>query len=68
MLLRSYMDDLAAVGRHLRWPESKVQAAVAYAEAFPEEIDEALKENEETSFESLRRMLPQTQRIDLSAA
>jgi hypothetical protein len=68
MLLRSYKNDLAAVTKHLRWPESKVQAAVAYAEAFPEEIDEALQENEETGFESLKRMLPQAQRIDLRKA
>jgi hypothetical protein len=37
----------------------KVQAAVNYAEAFPEEIDEAMAENEATDFEALKRMLPQ---------
>jgi hypothetical protein len=68
MLLRSYRDDLAAAAKHLRWPESKVQAAAAYAEAFPEEIDEALQENGETGFESLKRMLPQAQRIDSKRA
>jgi hypothetical protein len=34
MLLRCYRDDVSAVAKHLRWPESKVQAAVAYAEHF----------------------------------
>jgi hypothetical protein len=33
---------VSAVARHLKWPEGKVQAAVNYAEAFPEEIDAAM--------------------------
>jgi hypothetical protein len=37
----------------------KVQAAVNYAGAFPEEINEAMAENEATDFEALKRMLPQ---------
>jgi hypothetical protein len=37
----------------------KVQAAVNYAEAFPEEINDAMAENEATDFEALKRMLPQ---------
>lgn len=59
LLVRSYKGNLAAVARHLRWPEAKVQAAVNYAEAFPEEIDEALAENEASDFTALKRMLPQ---------
>jgi len=59
LLVRSYKQDVSAVARHLKWPAVKVQAAVNYAAAFPEEIDEALAENEMTDFEALRRMLPQ---------
>ena len=59
LLLRSYEADVAAVAKHLRWPQVKVQAAVHYAEAFAEEIDEALAENDATDFEALKRMLPQ---------
>ena len=59
LLVRSYKGKLAAVARHLRWPEPKVQAAVNYAEAFSEEIDEALAENEASDFTVLKRMLPQ---------
>lgn len=59
LLVRSYKADYAAVAAHLRWPLAKVQAAVHYAEAFPEEIDEALAENAETDFLALKRMLPQ---------
>ncbi len=59
LLVRSYRKDLPEVASHLQWPLSKVQAAVNYAAAFPEEIDEAIAENESTDFEALRQMLPQ---------
>jgi hypothetical protein len=58
-LVQSYKDDVAAVAAPLEWPEAKVQAAVNYARAFPEEIDGALAENDATGFEALKRMLPQ---------
>jgi hypothetical protein len=58
-LVQSYKADVSAVARHLKWPEAKVQAAVNYAKAFPEEIEAALSENAATDFEALKRMLPQ---------
>ena len=58
-LLRSYHGNVAAVAKHLRWPEAKVGAAVNYAEAFPAEIAEATAENDSADFETLKRMLPQ---------
>jgi len=58
-LLRSHHGDTAAVSKHLRWPQTKVQAAIHYAEAFPAEIEEAIAENNAMSFEALKRMLPQ---------
>ena len=58
LLLQSYQRDVAAVADHLGWPEAKVQAAANYAEAFPSEIDAALREND-IGFEGLKRMLPQ---------
>lgn len=59
LLVQSYKADVAAVAAHLKWPEAKVQAAVNYAKAFPEEIGEALTENDAMGFEALKRMLPQ---------
>lgn len=59
LLLRSYGGDVTAVARHLRWPQGRVQAAVHYAEAFPDEINEAMAENDATGFAALKRMLPQ---------
>jgi hypothetical protein len=61
LLLRSYRDDVAAVAKHLSWPEPKVHAAANYAEAFPSEVGEAMEENRATGLTTLKRMLPQTQ-------
>jgi uncharacterized protein (DUF433 family) len=59
LLVRSYQHDLAATAKHLRWPAAKVQAAVNYAEAFSEEIDQAQAEYSAVDFTALKRMLPQ---------
>lgn len=59
LLVHSYKEDVSATARHLRWPEAKVRAAVHYGEAFPEEIDRALGENQAADFTALKRMLPQ---------
>jgi hypothetical protein len=59
LLVQSYRGDVRTTARHLKWPEGKVQAAVNYAKAFPEEIEVALSENAATDFEALKRMLPQ---------
>jgi hypothetical protein len=59
LFVQSYRADVYAVTRHLRWPEAKVQAAINYAKAFPEEIENALSDNAATDFEALKRMLPQ---------
>lgn len=59
LLVGSYKADVSAVARHLKWPEAKVQAAINYARAFPEETDTAFFENAGTDFEAVRRMLPQ---------
>src|SRR5215831_6984146 len=58
LLVRSYKEDVAAVAKHLQWQEAKVQAAINYAEAFPEEIEQALSENSAADFNALKRMLP----------
>ena len=59
LLVRSYKKCVSGVAGHLKWSEAKVQAAVNYAGAFPEEINAAMAENEATNFETLKRMLPQ---------
>jgi hypothetical protein len=58
-LLRSYKGNIPAVAKHLKGPEAKVRAAVNYAEAFPDEIDDAIVENDSADFKTLKRNLPQ---------
>ena len=59
LLVQSYRGKVAAVAKHLGWSEAKVRAAVNYAEAFPQEIEEATSENDSADFDTLKRMLPQ---------
>ena len=60
-LLRGYKQNAEAVAKHLEWPVFRIQAAVNYIEAFPEEIGEALAENDSMDFAALKRMLPQAE-------
>lgn len=66
-LLRSGGENLDAVARQLEWPRARVQAAVNYAQAFPEEIQEALADNEALGFAVLQRMLPQAREFRAGA-
>lgn len=59
LLIRSYKGNVKDVAKHLNWPETKVRAALNYSEAFPEEVNEAIAENDSTDFDRLKRMLPQ---------
>ena len=59
LLARGYNHDGSKVARHLRWPETKIQAAFNYAKAFPDEINEALADYNAMNFASLSQMLPQ---------
>lgn len=63
-VLRSYDGNVVKAAAHLRWPEAKMHAAIAYTKAFPSEIEEAIKENESVDFEQLSRLLPGIQRFD----
>src|SRR5450755_1005187 len=65
LLVHSYQGDLTAAVKHLQWPAAKVQAAVNYADAFPDEINQALAEYRDADFTMLKRMLPQV--VEFSA-
>lgn len=62
-LVRAYNGHIASVAKHLQWPEARVQAAVNYAEAFSEEIEQAISENAAVDFDSLKRMLPGARKV-----
>ena len=65
LLVHSYQGDMTATAQHLQWPAAKIQAAANYADAFPEEINQALAEYRDTDFTMLKRMLPQA--VEFSA-
>jgi hypothetical protein len=58
---RNYKGDVSKAARHLEMPPLKVQAALNYARAFPDEVGSAIAEHERADFETLARMLPQTE-------
>ena len=68
LVAREYQNEVAKVARHLGWPEAKVRAAMNYAQAFPDEIDEALAENDAVNMEALSRMLPQAREFRVGKA
>lgn len=63
-LLKTYTGDVAKTATHLRWPEAKVCAAKGYAEAFPDEIADALRDQASCDFSTLSRLLPGIKRLD----
>jgi hypothetical protein len=67
LLVQSYEGDAAAVSRHLKWTATKVQAAINYAKAFPEEVAIALSENAAADFEVVKRMLPQASQFGFTS-
>lgn len=60
-LARSYGMDVTKTARHLEWLPFRVQAALNYAAAFPEEIKEAIADADKSDFTTLSRMLPQAE-------
>jgi hypothetical protein len=60
MLARNYKNDVSLVAKHLRWPQAKVQAAFNYAKAFPDEINDAVADNDLIDEAALFQMLPQS--------
>ncbi len=63
-LARDFKGSAEKVAEHLEWPLARVQAALAYAAAFPEEIRLAIEDNDSYDFEKLSRMLPGTMRFE----
>lgn len=64
LLFDDYGQNPAAVAKHLQWPVERVQAAAAYASAFPEEIAAAVADNQAAPA-VLARLMPQLQVINV---
>jgi uncharacterized protein (DUF433 family) len=60
-IVRRYGNDLKQAAAHLAWPTLKVQAAMNYARAFPDEIETAIQDAESCHFDRISRMLPQAE-------
>jgi uncharacterized protein (DUF433 family) len=56
-LARDYEGDITSVAKHVNIPEHQIESALAYASAFPEEVERDLARNE-MSFDELKRILP----------
>ena len=62
----SYQLDVKQTARYLNWTEVRVQAALNYAEAFPEEIGFAIEDNDAADFDALNRLLPNLESFSVS--
>lgn len=60
LVARAFQLDAARTTEHLGWPMVRVQAALQYAAAYPEEIEAALEDYDATDLATLTRMVPQT--------
>jgi len=67
LVARSYGMDRERTAAHLQWPLPRVQAALNYAAAFPDEVEAAIGDNDALDFEALSRMLPQATRFVVRA-
>ncbi len=61
-IAQGYADNAGKIAQHLNLTTEQVQAALDYAVAYPEEIQQALQENAD-GYERLARMLPQIQNL-----
>ena len=60
LVARAYALDAVQTAGHLAWPVPRVQAALNYAAAYPDEVNAALEDHDATDLEALRRLVPQT--------
>ncbi|HEU5439450.1 MAG TPA: hypothetical protein VFU88_09180 [Ktedonobacterales bacterium] len=66
MVARAFSKDAEQAVAHLELPLVKVQAALSYARAYPDEITAALDDSRR-SFTELEHMLPGAQRVVVSS-
>lgn len=64
-LQRAYGNEIGKTAQHLAWPVPKVQAALNYADAFPEETHSAMEDAKSHDFTRLSRLIPALERIEV---
>jgi uncharacterized protein (DUF433 family) len=65
LLARQLGMDARRAAEHLAWPEERVQAALTYAEAYPEEVEPLVDKAEAVTFDQLKRRLPWLERVSV---
>jgi hypothetical protein len=62
---QGYGLDAEKAAKHFGWPVHRVRAAFNYYEAHRQEIDGAIADNRAMTFDQLKRVLPQTERVTI---
>jgi hypothetical protein len=65
MVARDHDLDPERTAAHFGWPVERARAALHYYEVYPDEIDQALAENQALTYDQLKRLLPRTERLTL---
>ncbi|MCW3097636.1 MAG: hypothetical protein JWL77_3254 [Chthonomonadaceae bacterium] len=63
LVARDYGMEAEKTAAHFRFPLHRVKAAFHYYEAYPQEIDQAISDNDSMTFDKLKRLLPQLEAI-----
>lgn len=63
MVARDYDMDAEKSAAHFRFPVHRLKAAFHYYEAYPQEIDQAIADNEGMTFDRMKRLLPQLEGV-----
>ncbi len=59
MVAQGYKMNVEKTAEHFEWPIFRVQAAMNYWKAFPEDIEVLIQDNNSYDFEKVQSMLPQ---------
>ncbi len=63
LVARDYGMDVDKAAAHFRFPSHRVKAAFHYYEAFPQEIDQKIADNDAMTYDRLKRLLPHLEAI-----
>lgn len=63
LVARDYGMDAAETAAHFRFPLHRVKAGFYYYEAYPQEIEQAIADNDAMTFDTLKRLLPQLEAL-----
>ena len=66
-IVRSFDSSIEKAADHLERPSAMIQSAMNYAQAFPEEIEAAIADNDSMGFDKIARLLPGARRVVVPA-